>query len=76
LSSPLNERNRVRRAIGSVDDAKNVAFLHDKQVIATDLDLGAGPLPEEDAVTGLDVEGDELAGFIATTRTTAMILPS
>jgi hypothetical protein len=59
----------VRRDVGSVDDSKDVAFLHDKQVIAADLDLGAGPLSEEDAVAGLDVEGDELAGFIATART-------
>src|ERR1700682_2423323 len=62
-------RNRVRSAAGSVDHAKDVAFLHDKQVLAVDLDLGAGPLPEENAVADLDVEGDELAGFIAPART-------
>ena len=43
------------------DDAKDVAFLHDEKVLAVDLDLGAGPLPEEDAVAGLDVEGDEFS---------------
>src|ERR1019366_4270735 len=63
------ERSRSRRAVGSGDDAQDVAFLHDEQVIAVDLDLGAGPLSEEDAVAGLDVEGGELAGFIATTGT-------
>src|ERR1700730_6140923 len=65
----LERRNRVRRAVGSADDAQAVAFFHDEQVIAVDLDLGAGPLPEEDPVAGLDVEGGELTGFIATTGT-------
>ncbi len=64
----LLKRNQVRRAVGSGDDAKDVAFFHNKQVIAADLDLGAGPLPEEDTVAGLDVEGDEFSGFIATGR--------
>jgi hypothetical protein len=69
-------RNRVRRAVGSVDDVKDVAFLHDEQLLVADLDLGAGPLSEEDAVSGLDVERDELARSIPTTGLTAMILPS
>src|ERR1019366_6067284 len=67
--STPEEGNHGGRAARLVDDAQDVAFLHDEQVIAVDLDLGAGPLSEEDAVAGLDVEGGELAGFIATTRT-------
>jgi hypothetical protein len=59
----------VRRSVGSFDDAEDVAFLHDEQLLVADLDLGAGPLPEENTVAGLDVEGGELAGFIATTGT-------
>src|ERR1700730_10332743 len=66
--STPKERNRVRRAVGSVDDAKDVAFLHDEQLLAIDFDLGAGPLSEEDAVAGLDVEGGELAVLIAPAR--------
>jgi hypothetical protein len=41
---------------GSADDPEDVAFLHDQQVLAVDLDLGAGPFAEQDAVAGLDVE--------------------
>ena len=67
--SPLKERNRVRRDVGSVDDAEDVAFLHDEKVIAVDLDLGARPFSEEDAVASLDVKRDELAGFIAAAGT-------
>ena len=66
----------MRRAVGSVDDVKDVTFLQDEQLLVADLDLGAGPLSEEDAVSGLDVERDELARSIPTTGLTAMILPS
>src|ERR671919_175947 len=45
------------------DDAQNVAFLHDDQVFATDLDLGARPFAEQDAVARLDVERRHLALF-------------
>ena len=37
--------------------AEDVALLHDEQVLAVDLDLGARPLAEQHAVAGLDVEG-------------------
>src|SRR5271166_5553371 len=61
----LRKRENACEDVESVDDAKDVAFLHDKQILAVDFDLGSGPLPEEDAVAGLDVEGGELAVFIA-----------
>src|SRR5690606_803844 len=35
--------------------AQDVGFLHDDQVFAVDLDLGAGPLAEQDAVAGLQL---------------------
>src|SRR6478672_8076779 len=47
------------------DDAHDVGFLHDEEVLTVDLDLGAGPLAEEDAVALLDVERDQLAVFVA-----------
>ncbi len=47
------------------DDAHDIAFLHDQQVFAVDLDLGAGPFAEQDAVAGLDVERLDLAGIVA-----------
>ena len=40
-------------------------FLHDQQLLAIELDLGARPLAEQHAVAGLDVERHELAGLVA-----------
>src|SRR6185503_20346164 len=57
--------HRLGRAF---DDAHDVALLHDQQLFAVDLDLGAGPLPEQDAVADLDVQRHELAGVVAGTR--------
>src|SRR5665213_2826206 len=41
----------------TLDHAENVAFLHDDAIVAIDLDLGAGPLAEQNPVADLDVEG-------------------
>src|SRR3954447_920582 len=49
------------------DDAHHVALLHDQEILAIDLDLGARPLAEQDDVADLQIERDELAGFIAAT---------
>jgi hypothetical protein len=49
----------------SLDDAHDVALLHDQEILAVDLDLGARPLAEQDAVAGLDVERDQLALLVA-----------
>jgi hypothetical protein len=48
-----------------LDDAHDVGLLHDQELLAVDLDLGARPFAEQHAVAGLDVERDELAGFVA-----------
>src|SRR5579862_4247659 len=53
----------------SGDDAEDVALFHDEQVLSVDLDLGPRPFAKKDAVAGLDIEGDELAGLIAGART-------
>src|SRR3954468_4892831 len=45
----------------SADDPQNVAFLHDQQIFAIELDLGAGPLAEQDAIARLHVERGDLA---------------
>src|SRR5262249_14110120 len=45
----------------ALDDAHDVAFLHDDQLFAVELDLGAGPLAEQHPVAGLDVERMERA---------------
>src|SRR5690242_17372215 len=47
------------------DHAHDVGLLHDQQLLAVDLDLGAGPLAEQDAVARLDVERHDLALFVA-----------
>src|SRR4051794_36959797 len=49
----------------SGDDAHNVGLLHDQEILAFDLDLGAGPFAEQHPVARLDVEVDELAGLVA-----------
>src|SRR6201996_3871468 len=71
----LRMRERAGRLSGLLlgsgrvgDDAHDVAFLHDQQLLAVDLDFGARPLAEQHAVTDLDVDLDQLAGFVAATR--------
>src|SRR5271169_5699815 len=55
-------------ALGSglaLDDAHDVGLLHDQEFLAIELHLGAGPFAEQDAVAGLDVERNQLAGLVA-----------
>src|SRR5215203_2563804 len=51
-----------------VDHAHDVGLLHDQELLAVDLDLGARPFAEQHAVANLDVDWDELACFVAATR--------
>src|SRR5262245_50080489 len=53
----------------ALENAEDVALLHDEEILAIDLDLGAGPLAEQHPVTWLHVERDDLAGLIACTGT-------
>src|ERR1700724_3335781 len=50
---------------GSGDDAQDVALLHDEEILPVNLDLRARPFAEQNLVAGLDIEGCELAAFIA-----------
>src|SRR6267143_3642591 len=50
------------------ENAHDVAFLHDQQLLAVDLDFGARPLAEQHAVADLEVDRDQLAGFVTATR--------
>src|SRR5712675_1007732 len=50
------------------DNAHDVALLHDQQFLAVELDLGARPFAEQHAVADLEVDRDQLAGFVAATR--------
>src|SRR5581483_8701130 len=56
---------RLLRRLRFLDHAENVAFLHDQEVLAIELDLRARPLAEQDPVAGFDVERDELALLVA-----------
>src|SRR6185437_4119264 len=53
---------------GTLEDSHDVALLHDQVLDAVELDLGAGPLAEQDAVAGLHVERHELAVLIPGAR--------
>ena len=53
----------------SGEHAHDVALLHDQEFLAVQLDLGARPLAEQDAVADLQVDRDQLAGFVAAART-------
>src|SRR3984893_14266949 len=63
--------NRVPKKLGegllpgSGNDAQDVAFLHNEEILPVDLDLRARPFAEQNLVAGLDIERYELAAFIA-----------
>src|SRR3546814_14274403 len=67
VDAPSNRMKWGR--IGSGDDAEDVRFLHNQQLFAVDLDFGARPFAEQDAVAGLDVERGDLAVVGAGART-------
>src|ERR1700719_3400602 len=54
------------RQIG--ENAHDVALLHDQEFLAVELDLGARPLAEQHAIADLEVDRDQLAGFVAAAR--------
>src|ERR1700676_4287448 len=54
------------RQIG--ENAHDVALLHDQELLAIELDLGARPFAEQHAVADLEVDRDQFAGFVAATR--------
>src|SRR5437764_23754 len=48
--------------------AHDVALLHDQEILAVDRDLGARPFAEQHAVADLEVDRDQLAGFVTPAR--------
>src|SRR5215210_133881 len=46
---------------GAFEHAHDVGLLHDEELLVVELDLGARPLAEQDAVAGLNVERPQLA---------------
>src|SRR5450755_424094 len=57
------------RMMGSAEDPHDVGLLHDEELVAVDLDLGARPFAEQHLVAGLHSHGLELAVFAAGART-------
>src|SRR5918997_2673754 len=57
---PLGSGGLLLRG-GALEDAHDVGLLHDQELLVVELDLGARPLAEQDAVAGLDVERAQLA---------------
>src|SRR5664280_1781033 len=49
------------------ENAHDVALLHDQQFLTIELDLGAGPFAEQHAVANLEIDRDQLAGFVTAT---------
>src|SRR5277367_2015616 len=56
------------RGGGTFDDSHDVGLLHNQKILAIELDFGAGPLAEQDAVALLDVERNQRALLIAGAR--------
>src|SRR5688500_11729928 len=50
-----------------LEDAHQVAFLHDQELVAVELDLGAGPLAEQHPVADRHAHRDQLAILVAGT---------
>src|SRR5690242_1096519 len=59
----------VLRCGGALDNAHDVGLLHDQQLLAVELDLGARPFAEQDAIAFPHVQGHELALLVAGART-------
>src|SRR5215470_13642906 len=51
-----------------VEHAHDVGLLHDQELLAIDLDLGARPFAEQHAVARLEVDRDQLAVIVAAAR--------
>jgi hypothetical protein len=50
------------------DYAHDVGFLHDQELFALNLHLGARPFAEQDAVADLEIDRNELPGLVAAAR--------
>src|SRR5262249_37606078 len=70
LSTRIEVMCSRRLALGGgfLEHAHDVGFLHDQELVAVDLHLGARPFAEQHAVADLEIDGDELAGLVAAAR--------
>ena len=51
------------------ENPHDVALFHDQQFLAIELDLRTRPFAEQHAVADLEVDRDQLAGFVTAART-------
>jgi len=51
--------------VASGDDAEDVVFADERELLLVELDLGPAVLADEDAVADLHLEGDDLASLVA-----------
>src|SRR6202022_1272441 len=51
------------------ENAHDVALFHDQEILAVELDLGAGPFAEQHAVADLEIDRNQLAGLVTAART-------
>src|SRR5215212_2339248 len=50
------------------ENAHDVALLHDQELFVVDLDFGARPFAEQHAIANLQVDWNQLAGFVTAAR--------
>ena len=68
----VGERRLGNLLLGGGNVSKNahdVALLHDQQLLAVDLDFGAGPLAEQHAIANPNVDRDQLAALVTAAGT-------
>src|SRR5881275_95373 len=50
------------------ENAHDVALLHDQELFVVDLDFGARPFAEQHPVSDIEVDRNQLAGFVTAAR--------
>src|ERR1700741_712551 len=70
-SSPGMTKEGHRGSVANLSGqhAHDVGLLHDQELFAIELDLGARPFAEQHAVADLEVDRNQLAGLVAAART-------
>src|SRR5690606_30176947 len=75
-SSNLSSRKKKScRKVALIDNAQDIAFLHDEQFLTVKFDLGTGIFGEQHLIANLDIHLDPLAIVITTTSTSGQNFP-
>jgi hypothetical protein len=62
---PKPRSGRLAGRLRRLDNAENIAFLHDQQVLPIDLDLALRPFAEKHTIAGFEVRRHEFTSFVA-----------